>query len=246
MPGLTRLTPCNNLDAYRFMRLISRFFRGIFTSAEMVALHRALPVLVLIGALCGTAGAAEVSAAEMPASGVFLVATNEIRDPNFRETVVLVTQQQRGGPFGVIINRPLSRRLDEAFPEYETLKGKKDVIFFGGPVARQGLVFVVRSAQPPRRAIRVLKDVHITAEREEIDGLLKRPEPTKGLRVYAGHSGWAPGQLQNEINRGGWHIVPADAETVFEKDPAAIWPELSKLAALRKTRATKGASDALY
>ena len=163
-----------------------------------------------------------------------------------RETVVLVTQPQRGGPFGVIVNRPLNRRLEEALPQYETLKGKKDVVYFGGPVARQALVFVVRSAQPPPRAIRVLKDVYITVDREEIEGLLKRPDPTKALRVYAGHSGWAPGQLQNEIRRGGWHIVPADAETVFEKDAATIWHDLSKRAALRRARITGDVSGAWY
>ncbi len=203
----------------------------------MVASHRALPVLIAIAGLSGTVAAGAVSAAEMPASGIFLVATDEILDPNFRETVVLVTQQQRGGPFGVVINRPLNHRLSEIFPDYGALKNKKDVIYFGGPVARQGLVFLVRSVEPPQRAIRVLKDVYIVADPEAIDGLLKRPDPTKGLRVYAGHSGWAPGQLQNEITRGGWYIVPADAETVFEKDAATIWPELSQRAGLRKTRA---------
>ncbi|OGA41441.1 MAG: hypothetical protein A3G24_06200 [Betaproteobacteria bacterium RIFCSPLOWO2_12_FULL_62_13] len=207
----------------------------------MIALRRAILIVITV-----VAGGGAASAAEMPASGIFLVATSQIRDPNFRETVVLVTQPQRGGPFGVIVNRPLNRRLEEALPQYETLKGKKDVVYFGGPVARQALVFVVRSAQPPPRAIRVLKDVYITVDREEIEGLLKRPDPTKALRVYAGHSGWAPGQLQNEIRRGGWHIVPADAETVFEKDAATIWHDLSKRAALRRARITGDVSGAWY
>lgn len=207
----------------------------------MVALHRALPALIAIAGLSGTVvAAAEMPAAEMPASGIFLVATDEIRDPNFRETVVLVTQPQRGGPFGIIINRPLNHRLSELFPDSEALKNRKDRVYFGGPVARQGLVFLVRSAEPPERAIRVLKDVYIVADPEAIEGLLKRPGLTRGLRVYAGHSGWAPGQLQNEITRGSWYIVPADAETVFEKDAASIWPELSRRAALRKTRAFGG------
>jgi putative transcriptional regulator len=65
--------------------------------------------------------------------------------------------------------------------------------------------------------------------------LLQRPEPTRGLRVYSGYSGWAPGQLQSEISRGGWHVLPADAETVFDKDPAQIWPELIKRATTTRT-----------
>lgn len=183
---------------------------------------------------------------ESVASGIFLVATEELQDPNFRETVVLVTQPQGGGPFGVIINRPLNHRLSEIFPEIEALKNKQDVVYSGGPVARQGLVFLVRASKPPLRATHVLRDVYITADPGQIDELLKRSDPTRGLRVYAGHSGWAPGQLQDEITRGGWHILPADAETVFEKDPATIWPELSKRAALRQTRSARGVSAASY
>jgi putative transcriptional regulator len=55
--------------------------------------------------------------------------------------------------------------------------------------------------------------------------------------VYAGYAGWAPGQLQREMERGGWHVQPADAETVFEKDPARIWPELIEQATAKRTRA---------
>jgi putative transcriptional regulator len=53
--------------------------------------------------------------------------------------------------------------------------------------------------------------------------------------VYAGYAGWAPGQLQAEIERGGWHVLPADAATVFDKNPANIWPELIKRAATKRT-----------
>jgi putative transcriptional regulator len=197
----------------------------------MIALFRALFILTTMAAGC-----AAVAAAEMQANAIFLVADPGLQDPNFRETVVLVTHPREGGPWGVIINRPLDHRLNEVFTEYETLKNRKDVLFFGGPVARDGLVFLVRSSKPPPRAVPVLRDVYFISDIDWIDGLLQRPEPTRGLRVYSGYSGWAPGQLQSEISRGGWHVLPADAETVFDKDPAHIWPELIKRATTRQTR----------
>jgi putative transcriptional regulator len=171
----------------------------------------------------------------MQANAVFLVASPALQDPNFRETVVLVTHPREGGPWGVIINRPLEYRLSEVFTEYETLRDRKDVLFSGGPVMREGLVFLVQSSKPPPRAIPVLRDVHFISDLDWIDALLQRPEPTRGLRVYSGYAGWAPGQLQSEIARGGWHVLPADAETVFEKDPAQVWPELIKRAATKRT-----------
>ncbi len=194
----------------------------------------------IAGILVLAALAAPAGAADDAANAIFLVASLELKDPNFRETVVLVTHPREGGPWGVIINRPLDHRLSEVFTEYETLKNRKDVLFFGGPVAREGLVFLVRSVKPPPRAVAVLRDVYFISDIDWIEGLLQRPEPTRGLRVYEGYSGWAPGQLQREIERGGWHVMPADAETVFEKDPARIWPELIKRAATLKTRFAVG------
>lgn len=195
-------------------------------------------VLLVALALCAAPSLAQspVPAPEGAASGIFLVARRDMPDPRFRDTVILVTYPRQGGPFGVIINRPLSMRLSEAFPQYEALKSKQDVLHFGGPVAREGLVFLVRAAKSPPRAIRVLQDVWLTMDVEWVDELLSRADPTQGLRVYAGYSGWAQGQLQNEIARGDWHVVPADAATIFTKDPAGLWQELIKRAVMLQTR----------
>ena len=196
----------------------------------MIASFRALFALAMIAVLGGAA-----SAAEMQANAIFLVAARELADPNFRETVVLVTQPHEGGPWGVIINRPLDHRLSDVYPDSASLKGRKDVLYFGGPVARDGLVVLVRSAEPPPRSVPLLRDVYFTGDADWIDSQLRRPGPTRGLRVYSGYAGWARGQLQHEIARGGWHVQPADAETVFERDPTRIWPELIERATARRT-----------
>src|SRR5688500_13764159 len=118
---------------------------------------RCLPILVLFTLLVLFIPPA--AAAEIEASGVFLVAKRELQDPNFRETVVLVTQPRQGPPWGVIINRPLTHVLSDVLPDQPTLKGRKDVLFFGGPVMRQGLVFLVRDSNPPEHSAVVLRDV---------------------------------------------------------------------------------------
>jgi len=205
-----------------------------------VPLPTILPRLVLVTVMFSAASLAV--AAENMANAVFLVAKPELADSNFRETVVLVTHPRQTGPWGVIINRPLQHRLSEALPDIESLKGRKDVLFFGGPVTRQGLVFLVRSPKAPPGATLVLRDVFFTSDTDLIDSLLKRPDPTRGLRVYSGYSGWSPGQLQNEIARGGWYVLPADAETIFDKDSALIWPELVKRAATKHTHHPTAAS----
>lgn len=173
--------------------------------------------------------------AERDASGIFLVAKREMRDSRFRETVVLVTQPREGGPIGVIINKPLAHRLAEVFPEYEGLKNRKDVIYFGGPVAPQGPVVLLRAEKAPANSLQVLKDVFFITDADVVDGLLKRKDPTRGLRVFAGYSGWAPGQLQGELARGDWHVLPADSGTVFDQPAREVWPELEQRATTKHT-----------
>ncbi len=192
-----------------------------------MALLRVVPILLAMSA-------SSVIAAEM-ANGIFLVAKHEMKDPRFKETVLLVTQPPQTGPFGVIINRPLNHPLSEVFPEQPKLKDRKAVLYFGGPVSSQGVMFLVRTSTPPERAVHVLKDVYFTGDREWIEALFKRPDPLRGLRAFAGYSGWGPGQLQNELQRGDWYVLPADANTIFDKDPARIWPDLIQRATARPT-----------
>jgi putative transcriptional regulator len=55
--------------------------------------------------------------------------------------------------------------------------------------------------------------------------LLARDKPTDGLRIYVGHAGWGPGQLEAEIARGDWKLEPADAGAIFNEKSDHPWPE---------------------
>lgn len=170
------------------------------------------------------------------ANGVFLVAKPGLRDPNFSESVVLITLPAEGdGPLGVIINRPLEHRLSELVPEATKVPEKSDPIFFGGPVARAMLLFLVRAKEPPEHSLHVLADVYLSANPELLERLVAGSPLPGETRVYAGHAGWAPGQLQDEIARGGWWVIKADVKAIFDQDPATVWPELVKRLSTHKT-----------
>ena len=190
----------------------------------MNAVRRRYPIAALIAALLAAAHLAVAQEAPL-ANGVFLVAKPDLLDPNFRETVVLITEPGvGGGPLGVIVNRPLGVRLSEVLPKTRKMPEQFDAIYGGGPVARDRLLFLVRTQQPPERSLRVLVDVYLSDD----SALLERVErgEVTAFRAYAGYSGWAPGQLQSEILRGGWHVVQADAEMIFAAEPSTIWAEL--------------------
>lgn len=206
----------------------------------MNAVRRRLFCAALIAAFIGGAGAA-AGQETVVANGVFLVARPDMLDPNFRETVVLITQPEvGGGPLGVIVNRPIAARLSEIVPDTVKVPERFDQIYGGGPVARNRVLFLVRSQQRPERSLQVLEDVYLSGDRELLEQIMREETTVAAFRAYAGHSGWAPGQLQAEIAHGGWYVIKADADTVFAADASTIWPELIKRITTHSTRNRAG------
>jgi len=206
--------------------------------------HPLVRFLVLAGGL--------LAAAPVPAqqherpNGLLLVAKPPLPDPNFRRSVVLVTQAEDASTVGVILNRPTKLRLSQFLSEEFRTDNYREPVFFGGPVMRQAIVAVFHSdAAPAAPAFHVIKGVYITMHADLIQQLLA--DPSRRYRIYAGFAGWAPGQLANELGRNDWYVLPADEKTVFRKDTEALWDELVKKAARARpqTRGPETESPAL-
>jgi len=154
-------------------------------------------------------------------NGILLIAKPGLADPNFRETVVLVTQAADSSTVGVILNRPTSRKHERGGAP----------IHFGGPVMGEVLVTLFRAERAPEAAaFRVLKDVYLSMHPDNLERVLAQRGAQ--YRLFAGFSGWAPGQLQNEMQRDGWYVLPAASDLLFRKDTKGMWDEL-----VRKARA---------
>ena len=150
---------------------------------------------------------------------MLLVAKPGMVDPNFSETVVLVTQTPDASTVGVILNRPTPQKHEKS----------GDALYFGGPVMREVLVALFRAErQPEAAAFHVLKGVYLTMHPQNIEPLLA--QRAGNYRLFTGFSGWAPGQLESELARDGWFVLPASAELVFRKDTSGMWEELVRKA----------------
>lgn len=178
-----------------------------------------------------------------PKKSIFLVAKKDLPDPNFRDTVVLVTNYGGPTPVGVIVNRPTQIPLAKVFPDIERLRSREEKLFFGGPVRRQELVVAFRAAVPPPGGTEILDGVYMSSSSKLMRELLGRESPVDGLRVFAGHAGWGPGQLESEIARGNWHLTRADARTIFEKKPESLWQELERRASATIALRTRSRED---
>lgn len=158
-------------------------------------------------------------------TAILLVARSGLADPDFAESVVLVMNNLGPAPVGVIVNRPTKIGVSELFPQLKQLTRLHDKVYFGGPVEYGSVWFLFRaSSAPPEHAIRALDGLYLSADEQLLLRLLSREKPMDGLRIFIGHSGWAPGQLESEIANGDWALQHANSEAIFNGKSEHAWP----------------------
>ena len=158
-------------------------------------------------------------------NGILLVAKPGLPDPNFSETVVLVTRTDDSATLGVILNRPSVRRLVDVAPSWPGAENLTEPLYAGGPVMRQVVVALFAAEEEPKaKAFRVLPQVYLSMHPANLEPLVA--QPSARMRLYAGFSGWAPRQLEAEMASGSWYVLRATEDLVFRKDTTGMWNEL--------------------
>jgi putative transcriptional regulator len=176
--------------------------------------------LLLACAVCFPAAAADAK----HLTAILLVAQIESDDPFFSDSVVLVMNNLGPAPVGIIVNRPTGIAVSQLFPENKRLTPLRDKVYFGGPVGMGTVWFLFRAPTPPEHAIRAFDGICLSADRDLLMQLLGRDKPMEGLRIFVGHAGWGPGQLEAEIARGDWALKHAEADAVFNGKSEHPWP----------------------
>ena len=194
------------------------------------ALAAVLTVLALVVPAPAQSQDSDISGA------VTLVATPRLIDPDYRRTVLLVVPIDNNRHVGVIINRPTGRSLASLFPQHEPSKLVRDSVYFGGPMLRQAIFAVVRTDHTPGTgSIRMTKELYLATQGAVVDHIIE--ETPNDARYYVGYVVWRPDELRREVDRGLWHVLDADPDMVFRKDPESLWEEL-----LRRARAITAAA----
>ena len=157
-------------------------------------------------------------------AGNLLIAIPDLEDGNFFRSVVLMLHHDQFGASGVVLNRATGVTVREAWQNgvesYEEFLGtvRQDVkINVGGPV--DGPLIVLHEDESLSQE-KVIPGVYMSVDRKEVDQIVRLPESR--FRVFTGYSGWAPQQLEAEIDAGGWMVIKADSEHVFSDDPE-LW-----------------------
>lgn len=146
-------------------------------------------------------------------TGMLLVATPRLIDPNFYRTVVLMLQADDDGTIGVVLNRPTTEAVADHLPEWAGRVVPPGVVHYGGPVEPEVAIAVTVGTDGMPTGVPGLTLVDLGEE---------PPDEGHQVRVYSGYAGWGSQQLADEIEMGSWYVVQASPDDPFE-DPEGQW-----------------------
>ena len=157
------------------------------------------------------------------AKGSLLVANDQVVGDLFNKSVILLLHYDERGAMGIVVNRLTDVRPEDVFADSDVVADYRGTLFWGGPVQMNTVHVLVRSDSPPHGAETIVDRVHYVRSDA---GLEDVPADAASLRFFLGYAGWAPGQLDAEMARGSWYVVPASDVNVFAEEPRRLWEKL--------------------
>ena len=154
--------------------------------------------------------------------GQLLIASPGLLDPNFRRTVVLVTEHNEEGAAGLVLNRPSPTEVSEVVPLLEPLVEDGEQVWVGGPVQPNAVLVLGEFLDPDDAAVPLFGSLGFPSldEPDEVVPMTTR------RRVFAGYAGWGSGQLEDELSREDWIVEPALPDDAFTEAPEELWRDV--------------------
>jgi putative transcriptional regulator len=157
--------------------------------------------------------------------GQFLLDNGSLLHSWFSRTVVLLCEHNAEGAFGLVLNRATPIKISESVTSEDLPDGIKELpLFVGGPVQPSALSYLHTDLYLPDA--NVLPNLSLGHSLDELVEIGGGYSPTSKLKVFAGYAGWAPKQLEGEMQRDSWLTFPASLELIFDVAPDALWPTL--------------------
>ena len=162
--------------------------------------------------------------------GKLLISSPEIAGDLFDKSIILICEHDANGTMGFIINKPLidvnvGTIWANLGYEEKNIRSASEGVFIGGPLASNAM-FVIHSPEYfiDKKTIKVCEEISVTGTKEITDDIQKGLGPRKSL-FSLGYSGWAPGQLEDEIMRDSWFVSEKIENLIFGVDNESKWSE---------------------
>lgn len=151
-------------------------------------------------------------------AGSLLLAHPAMKDPNFRRSVVLMSAHNAEGAMGVVLNRPLGRKLGELSGDFALGPLAGVPLFSGGPVQTEQLVLAAWQTRSDGFRL------HFGIEPDKAQQLLS--EDGTHVRGFLGYSGWSAGQLENEMRLRTWVVADVPEDLLTHAQDESLWREV--------------------
>ena len=162
-----------------------------------------------------------------PRKGCFLVSEPFLPDPNFERTVILLCEYNEEGSVGFVLNKPSILKFDEAIEDVQNFNVQ---LYIGGPVQQDTLHFIHRAGDLLEGSIRIEENIFWGGNYEQLITMINSGNINNNdFKFFLGYSGWAPGQLEEELKQKSWIIFDrATEERVFDINSKFLWKEILK------------------
>ncbi len=154
----------------------------------------------------------------------FIVATDELKDSRFKNTVIIMLDHDKDGALGVVINKPLGKfsvdtlikNLDDKTIKKKNFYNFEIPIFWGGPLD-SNKIFILHSKDYKSKKTKEYKKISISYDQKTLVDIAEKKGP-KNYLIINGLSAWTVGQLDGEIERGHWNLSEIIEDIIFEKN----------------------------
>lgn len=158
--------------------------------------------------------------------GSLLIAAQHLRDPNFFRSVVLMLEHSSESAMGLVVNHPMGMTIGKALAQHAPANGLDAPVFCGGPVEQNALFVLHDSAAFGKQDQEVTPGLFLAGSETSFDEIVRRKAPqdmSVQFRLICGYAGWSGGQLESEMDRGDWNVLPAAGIMLLEEDPYGVW-----------------------
>lgn len=161
-----------------------------------------------------------------PQQGKILISEPFLPDPHFKRTVVLLTEHNKEGTVGLVLNRSYKLKINDAIADFPKFSSE---LFYGGPVGQGNLFFIHRLGKMIEGSNKVMKGLYWGGDFDKLKLLIDTKQITqKDIRFFVGYSGWEPGQLDRELKEKSWIVANTNSRQVMEGRSKDFWKDILK------------------
>ncbi|MCI0715782.1 MAG: YqgE/AlgH family protein [Chlorobi bacterium] len=163
---------------------------------------------------------------ENPAKGKILISEPFLNDPNFKRTIILLTEHGEEGSVGFVLNKPTAYKINdivEEFPKFESL------VYYGGPVQLNSIQFIYKGENVMDGSAEILPGLFWGGSFEILKLLIQsRQVKPQDFRFFLGYSGWGEHQIEDEIELNSWIVADTTIDNIFSDEPDKLWRDILK------------------